>query len=80
MVRYLVPMVPKVGIEPTRDFSQRILSPHRIPVPTLGHIPASFIKPGEHRSYFKWVPDNQRVSLLIHHGFIAISFSIHSDR
>ena len=33
-----------VGLEPTRDYSQRILSPSRIPVPTQVHItaPAGF--------------------------------------
>ena len=29
--------MPKAGIEPARDFSQRILSPLRLPIPPLRH-------------------------------------------
>ncbi len=28
-------MVPKAGLEPARDHSQRILSPSRLPIPSL---------------------------------------------
>ena len=31
-------MVRKVGLEPTRPFGHRILSPMRLPVPPLAHI------------------------------------------
>ena len=29
-------MVPRAGLEPARDFSQRILSPQRLPIPPPG--------------------------------------------
>ena len=31
-------MVGTVGLEPTRDFSQRILSPLRLPIPPRPHV------------------------------------------
>ena len=31
-------MVGTVGLEPTRDFSQRILSPLRLPIPPRSHL------------------------------------------
>lgn len=31
-------MVGTVGLEPTRDFSQRILSPLRLPIPPRPHL------------------------------------------
>ena len=31
-------LVPEVGVEPTRPFGQRILSPLRLPIPPLGHL------------------------------------------
>ena len=34
-------MVGTVGLEPTRDFSQRILSPLRLPIPPRPHIGGS---------------------------------------
>ncbi len=31
-------MVPETGVEPARDFSHRILSPGRLPIPPLRHL------------------------------------------